>query len=182
MLSTFSLANLYTTCKENTLLIGALSAFCFKEKRDTNFTDEDCLSVGSPGFGRASEFCRLCKFVEVFPKALRVAPISKVFSTYPDSIGKVFSITLPLQRLPHPLLPCSGQLRSKSSCCQDPKNNSHLCGRTRQRNSTELYKHSRYKRLNSRTYIDKLLCLFSTVTFRNRHSYRNSYHGQKDNS
>ena len=55
-------------------------------KRVTNFTGEDCLSVSSPGFWRASEFRSLCKICRSFEKGLRVRLSCKNHSSYTQAM------------------------------------------------------------------------------------------------
>ena len=56
-------------------------------KQVTNFTGEDCLSVSSPGFWRASEFRSLCKICRSFEKGLRVRLSCKNCSSYTQAIS-----------------------------------------------------------------------------------------------
>ena len=55
-------------------------------KQVTNFTGEDCLSVSSPGFWRASEFRSLCKICRSFEKGLRVRLSCKNRSSYTQAM------------------------------------------------------------------------------------------------
>ena len=111
-----------------------------------------------------------------FAVCANLPKFSKSFACSPMQQG--FFITIPtlLKALPYPLFSAAWQLGRKSSRCQNPKYNPHLCGSFRQGYGAELYKYRRYKGLDRRTYIYKLLRLLPAVTFRNCHSYGNSYY------
>ena len=78
----------------------SLQRLAFSIKRVKNFTGEDCLSVSSPGFGRASEFRSLCKICRSFEKGLRVRLSCKNRSSYTQAMQET-KIVYPIPKQYH---------------------------------------------------------------------------------